>query len=67
MDFNAWLTLVVALGVIGLLATDRYSPALIMGGGITVLLVTGVLTEDQALAGFASDAPITVAALYILA
>lgn len=57
----------VALGVIGLLATDRFSPALIMGGGLTVLFVAGVIDEDQALGGFASDAPITVAALYILA
>lgn len=67
MDFHAWVTVGVALGVVALLASDRFSPALIMGGGLTVLLLTGVLDEKQALGGFSSDAPITVAALYILA
>ena len=64
---DAWLTLVLTVGTIVLLALDRYPPALVMGGAVTALLVTGVIDEDGALAGFSNEAPITVAALYILA
>ena len=49
---DAWLTLVVTLGTIVLLALDRYPPALVMGGAVTALLVSGVINEDGALAGF---------------
>jgi di/tricarboxylate transporter len=64
---DAWLTLVVTVGTIVLLALDRFPPALVMGGAVTALLVTGVINEDGALAGFSNEAPVTVAALYILA
>jgi di/tricarboxylate transporter len=38
-----------------------------MAGAVTTLLVAGVIDQDGALVGFANDAPITVAALYVLA
>ncbi|MGH2728159.1 MAG: SLC13 family permease, partial [Actinomycetota bacterium] len=67
MSLDAWMTLVVTVVTIVLLALDRFPPALVMGGAVTALLVAGVIDEDGALAGFANDAPVTVAALYILA
>ncbi len=67
MGLDGWITLVVAVATIVLLATDRYPPALVMGAAVTVLLVAGVIDEEGALAGFSSDAPVTVAALYVLA
>lgn len=50
-----------------LLAAERYPPSLVMGGAVTILLVGGVIDETAALKGFGNEAPITVAALYILA
>lgn len=67
MSADAWITLAVSIITIGLLATDRFPPALVMGGAVTFLLVVGVIDEDGALLGFSNDAPVTVAALYILA
>src|SRR5687768_3085501 len=67
MTGEAWVTLVVTVLTIGLLATDRYPPSLVMGGAVTFLLVTGIIDEDGALLGFANEAPVTVAALYLLA
>jgi di/tricarboxylate transporter len=67
MGLDAWITLMVAVATLVLLATDRFSPALVMAGAVTTLLVTGVIDQDGALVGFANDAPITVAALYVLA
>ena len=37
------------------------------GGAVTFLLLVGVIDQEGALLGFANEAPITVAALYILA
>jgi di/tricarboxylate transporter len=67
MSLDAWITLVVAVTTLVLLATDRFSPAFVMAGAVTALLVAGVIDEEGALVGFANEAPITVAALYVLA
>ena len=67
MTLDAWITLIVSVATLVLLATDRFSPALVMGGAVTTLLVAGVIDQDGALVGFANVAPITVAALYVLA
>jgi di/tricarboxylate transporter len=67
MPFDAWLTLVVILGALALLATDRLPPAAIVLGATITLLVTDVIDAAAAFSGFANPAPITVAALYVLA
>jgi di/tricarboxylate transporter len=67
MPFDAWLTLVVILGALALLATDRLPPAAIVLGATIILLVTDVIDAAAAFSGFANPAPITVAALYVLA
>jgi di/tricarboxylate transporter len=63
---EAWFTLAVAVATIGLLALDRYSAVLVMGGALVTLFVAGIIDEDQAFGGFSNEAPITVAALYVL-
>jgi di/tricarboxylate transporter len=67
MSGDAWITLAVSVATLVLLATDRFSPALVMAGAVTVLLVVGVVDQEGALLGFSNDAPITVACLYVLA
>ncbi|HSL27493.1 MAG TPA: SLC13 family permease, partial [Acidimicrobiia bacterium] len=67
MGWDAWFTLAVVLSVLGLLIADRVSPAVAMAGGMVAVLVTGVITPSEALAGFSNPAPMTVAALFILA
>jgi di/tricarboxylate transporter len=67
MEPAAWLTLAVAVATVALLASERVRPALAMVGAVTFLLVAGVVDAQQALAGFSNPAPITVAALYVLA
>ena len=66
MSGEAWFTLAVAVVTIGLLALDRYSAVLVMGGALVILFVAGIIDEDQAFGGFSNEAPITVAALYVL-
>ena len=67
MSWEAWLTLsVVALAVVAL-ARDYFSPALTFGAAVVILMVADVVTPEQAFQGFSNPAPITVAALYVLA
>ncbi len=67
MTWQAWFTLAVSIGTIALLARDIVAPASAMMGATILLLVVGVISPGQAFAGFGNPAPITVAALYILA
>jgi len=67
VTWEAWLTLAVVTVAIVLLAKEVMIPAVVLFGATVLLLVTGVLTPEQALSGFSNPAPITVAALYVLA
>jgi di/tricarboxylate transporter len=64
---EAWVALVVTVTTVAMLASERGSPPVILVGAVTVLLVLGVIDADQALSGFSNPAPISVAALYVLA
>jgi di/tricarboxylate transporter len=63
---EAWFTLVVVCATIGLLATERIPPPVAVLGAVVVLLLAGVVEDDQAFTGFSNPAPISVAALYVL-
>ena len=67
MTWEAGLTLVVLGGLIFVLAKDLAGPAQTFVAAVVILLVVGVITPGQAFAGFSNPAPITVAALYVLA
>jgi di/tricarboxylate transporter len=67
VSWEAWLTLAVVAATIATLAAERASPPVAAVGGVTALLVAGVIDADQALAGFSNPAPASVAALYVLA
>ena len=66
MTLEAWIVVGCVLGALVLFASERLPPE---GVGVLVLLVlglTGVVDAPTALAGFASPAVITVAAMFIL-
>lgn len=65
--WQAGWTLLVIVTMVALLATDRVSPAMAVLGADIALLVSGVIDVDQAFAGFSNSAPITVAALFVVA
>jgi di/tricarboxylate transporter len=67
MTVDAWITLGTVLLLVVLLVREAAAPALVVFGADVLLLVTGVIDTDQALAGFANPAPWTVGALYIVA
>lgn len=67
MTWQAWLVLSVLLGMLVVLAFDRMPTVVAMGAGITVLLVSGAIDDDTALAGLSSEAAATIGALYVIA
>ena len=67
MIWEAWLTLAVVTLAVLVLTRDLISPAVAFTAAVVVLMVAGVVTPEQAFQGFSNPAPITVAALYVLA
>ncbi len=66
MAWDAWFTLAVVLLSFGLLAYKGHAPDVILLGALTALLVSGVLTPHQALAGLANEGMVTVGVLYVV-
>lgn len=67
MSGEAWFTLAVVIVTIAVLITERITPSIAILAATVLLFVTGVIDEEQAFSGFSNAAPITVAALYVLA
>lgn len=67
LSSQAWISLAVALGSLVLLASGRIAADMLLMGAMTVLLVCGVLSPQEALKGFANEGLMTIAALYVIA
>jgi di/tricarboxylate transporter len=67
LDWQAWFTLALTAGSIGVLATTRLSPDMVLMAALIVLNATGILTVTESLAGFSNPGLITVAALFVVA
>ncbi len=67
MSLAASLTIVVLLLTLVALARDLLPPPATMLGAVVLLMAFGVINPEEALSGFSNPAPITVAALYVLA
>ncbi|CAO1661601.1 Potassium transporter TrkA [Halomonas sp. NYA30] len=67
MPFDAILTLVVIASVLGTLAMTRIAPDMILMAALAFLVVSGILSPPEALAGFANPGVMTIATLYIVA
>jgi di/tricarboxylate transporter len=66
-DWHGWFTVALVVSAVLLMSLTRLTPDLIMMGAMALLLVLGILTPDQALAGFSNSGLITVAAMFIVA
>jgi len=66
MEWEAWFTLAIVALCFGVLVSNRAAPDTTMMGGLTLLLIAGIVTPQQALAGLANEGLVTVAVLYIV-
>lgn len=67
MDWQAWLTLSLTITALLTLIFTRIGPHIVMMAVLATLSLAGILSADQALAGFANSGLITVAAMFIVA
>jgi di/tricarboxylate transporter len=67
MELSAWITLAVLAVMVVVLYTERVPPAPAVLGASVILMLAGIITPEQAFAGFSNEAPIIVASLLIVA
>lgn len=67
MELDAILILLVVAAVLVSLAATRIPADLILMAALTFLVISGILTPSEALAGFANTGVITIATLYVVA
>ncbi len=66
MDWQILVTFLVLIGVIGSLTFLRAGADTILMGGLTILVITGVVPAKAAVAGFANEGLIAVAFLFVV-
>ena len=66
MGWEGWYSIAVTALCFTTLALTRYSPDIVMVGGLTLLLLVGVLSPEQALSGLANEGMVTVGVLYVV-
>ena len=66
MGWESWFSIGVTTLCFSILALTRISPDIVMVGGLTLLLLAGVLSPEQALAGLANEGMVTVGVLYVV-
>lgn len=67
MELTAYLTLAVTASVLLLLIFTHIAADLVLMMALAVLIVSGILTPDEALSGFANPGVMTIATLYVVA
>ena len=67
MIADAWITLAVLAVMVISMAQNLLPPAVAILGSVVVLFLLDVVDANAAFAGFSNPAPLTIAALYILA
>ena len=66
LNWQAWTTIAITMAVFLLNALTNLAAEVVFLGGTAVLFVSGILSEQDALAGFSNPGMITVAVLYIV-
>ncbi len=67
MDWQAWLTIATIIGIAIALVRDLARPDMIFLSALGVLLAAGVVTPNEAFAGFSNGAVIALASLFVVA
>lgn len=66
MSGPAWTTLAIVFGAIALFASEKVRIDLVALIVLVLLVVLGLVTPEEALAGFSNEATVTVAAMFAL-
>jgi di/tricarboxylate transporter len=64
---DGFITLAVLVAMFAMLATDRFPPSGVVLAGLCALVLLDVVGPVEGFSGFSNQAPLTVAALYVVA
>jgi len=62
----AWITILTVLSIFFVMARTRIPAEVAFLGALTILLVTGVVTEEEGMAGFGSEPVVVHAAFFVI-
>jgi len=62
----AWITIVTIMGIFVVMARSRIPAEVAFLGALTVLMITGVVTEEEGMAGFGSEPVVVHAAFFVI-
>jgi di/tricarboxylate transporter len=66
IGWQGWFSLGVVVLCFALFALTRAAPDIVTSAGLTLLLLFGVITPTEGLAGFSNEGMLTVAVLYVV-
>jgi Na+/H+ antiporter NhaD/arsenite permease-like protein len=66
MEWEAWFSVGVVVACFAILISNRVGADIVMMGGLTLLLVSGILTPQEAFIGMSNEGMITVGVLYVV-
>ena len=67
MEPQAWIVLGLVIVLIAAMVREVVQPAIAMFGATMALFLGGIITADEAFAGFSNEAPFVIAALLVVA
>lgn len=66
MTFEAWIVLGVFLFLVVAFLTEAMRPGLILLSAAVIFMATGIITDQELIAGFSNDGLITIAVLFLV-
>ncbi|MBQ9229825.1 MAG: SLC13 family permease [Prevotella sp.] len=66
LSLQAWITITTVIGIFVVMAKTRIPAVVAFLGAMTVLLVTGIVTESEGMAGFGSEPVVVHAAFFVV-
>lgn len=66
MTFEAWIVLAVFLFLVIAFITEAMRPGLILLSAAVIFMATGIITDQELIAGFSNDGLITIAVLFLI-
>ena len=66
LSIYAWITILTVVSIFVLMSRSRIPAEVTFLGALTVLLVTGVVTEEEGMAGFGSEPVVVHAAFFVI-
>lgn len=66
LGFQAWITIITVMSIFIVMARTRIPAEVVFLGALTVLLIFGIVTEEEGMAGFGSEPVVVHAAFFVV-